>query len=89
MLRTGIDHSEKVIEDLGDLIVNGIEISKTGIGFGMMRKLGAIANEMVSLVCEAPLVLPELTDLSKEEAGKLMESSYVMVCKVIAAIKGT
>lgn len=81
-----IDHSQKVLADLGDIVSNGIEIFKNGIGLGSLKKVFALEKEFKDLIAEAKQAMPELKDLDPSEVQLLLASSYALVKKIISEI---
>lgn len=82
----GIDHSKKVVEDLGKLVMDAIPIAKHGVGIGAISQLFTILADVKDLLAEAPQALPELKDMDSAKAGELSSVCYEMVRRVITSI---
>lgn len=83
-----IDHSKKVLADLGKVAVDGIHIAKHGVGIGALQDIFALMGDVKDLIAEAPKALPELQDMDAKEAAEMAQAAYEMVKAVIAAIAG-
>mgnify|MGYP001610160756 CR=1 FL=1 len=90
----GIDKTLEVFDDLGVLAVSGISIAKefkhgVGIGaiIGSVGKLLALSKSVEELVKDVPASLPELLDLDGQESAKVASAAYVLVKKIVDAIK--
>lgn len=82
----GIEHSKKVLADLGAIAVAGIEIAKKGGGLGALKQIFVLIEDVKGLISEAPLALPELKDVDSVEAGQLATAAYDLVKSVISAV---
>lgn len=83
---SGIEHSKKVLVDLGKLAADGIQIAKHGIGFGAIKQVLSMVEEAKDLIVEAQAAFPELKDLDSAEAGELATACYDLVKGVIDAV---
>lgn len=83
-----IDHSKKVIADIGVIIVDAVQIAKHLSVLTALPKLYEAFGSVKEIVAEAPLALPELKDLSSDEAGQLAAAAYDLVKKIISSIVG-
>lgn len=86
MAHLGIDHSKKVIAELGAVAVAVVGIAKRGVGLGALRQLFVVLEDVKGLLVDAPKALPELADVDPAEAGELATACYVLVKSVVGAI---
>lgn len=83
---SSIDHSKKVLADLGDMVSKIAQLVKHFSVLKAMSELKAMESDMKDLFAQAPLALPELKDLDAQSAVQLAEAAYVMVQEVLASI---
>lgn len=90
----GIDKTLEVFDDLGVLAVKGVAIAKefshgVGIGaiMGSVGKLMDLSKAVQELIKDVPAAAPELLDLTAEESAKIGQAAFVLVKKMIDAIK--
>lgn len=81
-----IDHSKKMIMDLGKLVGDGVQIVKHGVGLGSIYQIFQVIADVKELIMEAPHALPELRDIDSQEAGELASAAYEMVKHIIQEI---
>lgn len=86
MAQLGIDHSKKVLVDLGKLAADGIHIAKHGIGLGSLKQLWSMVDEAKDLIIEAQAAFGELKDLDSQESGQLASACFDLVKGVIDAV---
>ena len=82
----GIDHSKKVLADLGKLAADGIKVAKHGVGLGSLKQLFDILAEAKDLVVEAQAAFPEIKDLDSKESGELASACYDLVKGIIESV---
>lgn len=90
----GIEKALEVFDDLGILAISGVTLAKefrhgVGIGaiLGSLGKIVALAKSVEELVKDVPAALPELMDLDGMEAAKIGQAAYLLVKKMVDAIK--
>jgi len=82
----GIEHSKKVLVDIGKMSLDVIQIVKHFSVWTVISKMGDILVEGKALIEEAKSSLPELQDLNEEEVKELTSQAYIMVKKIIEEI---
>lgn len=85
-MKVGIENTLETIQDLENVVVDGIRFAKASIGLGKITAAVKVVQDVTDLLAEAPLVLPELKDLDGEESGKIGAASYTLVKTVLAAL---
>jgi hypothetical protein len=85
-MSTGILHTLKMMADIKALMLDVIQIAKSGVGIGAIKQVLEILSSVKQIISEAPATLPELKDLDSSEAGRLAEASYEMIKDIIRAI---
>ncbi len=75
----GIVHVKAVLEKLGDLACDAIDLGKHGIGISAIGDICRILKDAKDLVIELPQAMPELTDLSADESSELAGLAYHVV----------
>lgn len=90
----GVDKILEVVADAEVLLVSGIVIVKDcmdGVSFGdviaNMSRLAAVGKSIDELRKDIPAALPELKDLDAAEVARIGSAGYVLVQKVIEAIR--
>lgn len=81
-----IKDSVESVKALKSLILSVIEITKDGLNLADLPKAISVIGDIKDLVEHAPEALPELRDLSAEEAGELGAAVYDMVKAIILAL---
>jgi hypothetical protein len=87
MQMIGIQKTLEVFDDLGGLAVAGIGIAKSGISLGSLMKIAEIIKNAKELIEDVPQALPELMDLDAMEASKVGQASYMLVKRILDAVK--
>lgn len=82
----GIDKTLETLEDVGELVVDVLELAKRGVGLGSLARLLEILRDVQAVGTDAPAALPELTDIDPVEAGRLATAAYVQVKRIVLAI---
>lgn len=84
----GVDKCLEVMDDVGGCAVIVIGMVKDGkIGIGSIGKLMDLMKHANELIKDIPDALPEMQDLDAAEVGKLGAAGFMMVKKIIAAVK--
>ncbi len=79
----GIDHSKKVLAELGEMAVDLVDVAKHGKSLKVIWDLFEKGKDLMK---EASKSLPEVKDLQADEAKELVELAYKVVKDVVAAI---
>ncbi len=79
----GIDHSKKIIKDLGIVSCGVIRIVKRGLGLRSIAHILGMLDEVKDVLEMAPRALPELADIDPVEAGQLAQAAYQVVLEVV------
>lgn len=82
----GVEHSVKFFKELADVVIELIALVKSGIGFGSIGKLVALAKDLGELVLEAKAALPELADVDREEMFVLGQAAYDCLRSIIKSV---
>lgn len=84
----GIEKTVECFDDLGNLAVAAIGIVKTGgFSFGSLPKILQAVAQIGELVKDLPGALPELQDLDSTEAAQVGAAAFIMVKKIVDAVK--
>lgn len=85
-MTTGILHTLKMIADVKTLMLDVIQIAKTGVGMGAVFQVIEMLKGVRVIIGEVPGVVPELKDLDSSEAARLAEASYDIFKSLVEAI---
>lgn len=77
----------ETFDDLGNIAVDGITLVKKGISFASFGAIIDLLGQVKELVADAPMALPELMDLDAAEAAQVGQAAYVVVSKIMVALK--
>lgn len=84
----GIDNTLKFFADLGNTIVEVLELVKaykSGGLWSVMGKVGPLVAEVSVIVVDAKASLPELAALDAEEGLAVGAAAYSAIQKIVAA----
>ena len=81
-----IDHSKKVLEDVTHLVNVALVVLRDGLSYGGVAELFGVLEDIKNIATEAPSALPELVNLSAEDAGQLATASYEMVRQILSTL---
>lgn len=82
----GISKTQACLVNLTGAVCDALEIFRGGIGLGDIGSLLSCARKVNDLVKDAQVVLPELADLSAEEAAVLGAASFASVKQIIEKV---
>jgi hypothetical protein len=82
----GVQKSLEVITDVEVLVVEVVDLLKSGVSLSKFGKILTIVGVVQELVADAKEALPELKEVDAAEAGKLAEASYKAVQKIVQAL---
>ncbi len=83
----GIDATKHLIESIGKLVGDAVDLSKNGLGLGSLSQMFTIVADVKDLVQSVPGALPELMDLDAQESTQIGAAAYDMVRKIATHIK--
>lgn len=82
----GIEHSKKVLVDLGKIAADGIYLAKHGVGIGSLKQLWDMVAEAKDIIVEGKASFPELKDLDAAESAELATAAFDLVKGIIDAV---
>lgn len=85
-LSLGIAKTQACLVNLTGAVCDAIEIFRGGISLGDIGSLISCGRQINDMVQDAKAVLPELADLSAEEAAVLGAASFASVKKIIEKV---
>lgn len=83
----GVEKTLQVFDDLGEIAVSAVSIGKKGVSFSAFGDLLKVLGAGKELIQDAPAALPELMELDQAESAKIGQAAYVLVKKIIDAVK--
>ncbi len=83
----GIAKTKATIGAITELVLDGIDLAKKGVGLGSIGKVFEIVNDIKVIVDNLPGAMPELQDLQAAEVGEIGSFAYECAVKIIGAIK--
>lgn len=81
-----IQKTLETIGDAGSISVDIISLAKGGLKLSTFTVVLDLLGNLKELVGDAPLALPELTDLDAGESAQLGAAAYDTVKKIMAAL---
>lgn len=82
----GVEHSRKVLKEVGELAEGLIDLVKHRTVIGMVFALPSVLGDVKDLVAAAPKALPELGDIDQAEASLIAGDAYALVRRIIVKI---
>lgn len=82
----GIDKTLETLEDVGELVVDVVDLVKRGVGIGSLGRLFEVVRVLTEVGRDAPMALPELTDVDSAEAGRIASAAYVQIKRIVVAV---
>lgn len=86
MEKIGIDHTKRVLEEIEEIGVKLVSVSKSGVGLSSARTILSMGDDIKTLAIEAKHSFPEIKDIDKDEAKELAFACLEMVKNIVFSL---